>query len=476
MDWITAAVTISGYLITLALIPHILLQKKRHPVSTVSWILCILLLPGLGGIIYLFFGINRVQRRSLSKERANQSLAPKLPQVIQNQLLSNDEYLVVNQNLMRLAQNIAHTVPTYGNSLELLTDTNRTLGLIKQAIMNARHSLHLEYYIWQPDQSGTMMRDLLIEKAKAGVEVRFLYDGLGSMYLRRRFFKPMIEAGIQVAPFLPGATFRERWSLNLRNHRKIVIVDGNLAFTGGMNIGDEYLGLHQDLGFWRDTHLKIEGPETLQLQQVFAEDWFFATGEALTHSQYYPHPETDGNVTAQTLCSGPEKNADVFLTLMFAAINEARESLLLTTSYFVPPESLTTALESAARRGVHVKLLVSGKSANPSTVHAGRSYYDSLLDAGVEIYEYNKGILHSKTLTIDDCWSLVGTANFDFRSLILNFEVGLAIYDRKFAQRLRETTEQDILDARKITEEEWEQRGKLVILKQNIYRLFAPVM
>ncbi|MEQ9066517.1 MAG: phospholipase D-like domain-containing protein, partial [Gimesia chilikensis] len=134
------------------------------------------------------------------------------------------------------------------------------------------------------------------------------------------------------------------------------------------------------------------------------------------------------------------------------------------------------ALESAARRGVHVRLLVSGKSANPSTVHAGRSYYDSLLDAGVEIYEYNKGILHSKTLTIDGCWSLVGTANFDSRSLILNFEVGLAIYDRKFAQRLRETCEQDLLDATKITEAEWDQRSRLVILKQNIYRLFAPVM
>ena len=161
---------------------------------------------------------------------------------------------------------------------------------------------------------------------------------------------------------------------------------------------------------------------------------------------------------------------------MFAAINEARESLVLTTSYFVPPESLTTALESAARRGVHVRLLVSGKSANPSTVYAGRSYYDSLLDAGVEIYEYTKGILHSKTLTVDGCWSLVGTANFDFRSLILNFEVGLAIYDRKFAQRLRESNEQDILDAIKITEAEWDQRSRLVILKQNIYRLFAPVM
>tara|TARA_R110002111_G_scaffold209173_1_gene273118 strand:+ start:15079 stop:16509 length:1431 start_codon:yes stop_codon:yes gene_type:complete len=476
MDWLTAALTLCGYLITLALIPTILLQKKRHPVSTVSWILTITLLPGLGGIIYLFFGINRVQRRSLSKEKANKSLAPKLPQVVQNQLLSSEDYLPLNQNLMRLAQNVAHTVPTFGNHIELLTDTNRTLGLIKQAIINAKHSLHLEYYIWQPDRSGTLMRDLLIEKAKAGVEVRFLYDGLGSLSLGNRFFKPMLEAGIHVAPFLPGATIRERWSINLRNHRKLVIVDGKIAFTGGMNIGDEYLGQDMGLGFWRDTHLKIEGPEALQLQQVFAEDWFFATGEALTHPHYYGRPEPTGTVTAQTLSSGPEKNTDVFLTLMFAAINEARNSILLTTSYFVPPESLTTALESAALRGVRVRLLLSSKSANPATVHAGRSYYDSLLDAGVEIFEYTKGILHSKTLTIDDCWSLVGTPNFDYRSLILNFEVGLAIYDRKFAQRLKESVENDFLNAIKITEEDWDKRSNIVILKQNLCRLFAPIM
>ncbi|WP_417383039.1 cardiolipin synthase [Gimesia sp.] len=476
MDWITAALSLCGYLITLALIPSILLKKNRHTISTVAWILTIILLPGLGGIIYLFFGINRVQRRSLSKEKANQSLAPKLPQIVQNQLLSNEEYLPINQSLMRLAQNTSHTVPTFGNHIELLTDTNRTLGLIKQAILNAEHSLHLEYYIWQPDKSGTLLRDLLIEKARSGVEVRFLYDGLGSFGLGKNFFKPMRAAGIKIAPFLPGASIRERWSINLRNHRKIVIVDGKTAFTGGMNIGDEYLGLNHDLGFWRDTHLKIEGPETLQLQQVFAEDWFFATGEALTQPEYYPHPDPTGTVTAQTLLSGPEKNADVFLTMMFAAINEARESIVLTTSYFVPPESLTTALESAARRGVHVRLLLSSKSANPATVHAGRSYYDPLLDSGVEIFEYTKGILHSKTLTIDDSWSLVGTPNFDYRSLILNFEVGLAVYDRKFAQRLRESVEQDFLNAAKITHSDWNSRSKFVILKQNLCRLFAPVM
>lgn len=476
MNWLIGALTLCGYLITLILIPNILLQKKRHPSSTISWILTILLLPGLGGILYLFFGINRVQRRSLSKERSNRSLAPKLPQVIQNQLLSSESYLPFNQNMMRLAQNVGHTVPTFGNHVELLTDTNRTLGLIKQAIMNAEHSIHLEYYIWQPDLSGTLLRDLIIEKANAGVQVRFLYDGLGSMNLRHHFIKPMLEAGIQVAPFLPGASFRERWSINLRNHRKIVIVDGKTAFTGGMNIGDEYLGQASDLGFWRDTHLKIEGPETLQLQQVFAEDWFFATGEALTLPEYYPHPDPTGNVTAQTLSSGPELNADVFLTLLFAAINGARESIVLTTSYFVPPDSLTSALESAAQRGVHVRLLLSSKSANPATVHAGRSYYDSLLDAGVEIFEYTKGIIHSKTITIDDCWSLVGTPNFDFRSLILNFEVGLAIYDRKFSQRLRESIEKDFLNAIKITEADWENRSRLTILKQNLCRLFAPVM
>ena len=292
-----------GYLLTLVLIRWVLLMKKRQPASTIAWILAIVALPFLGGVLFLFFGINRVDRRVASKQQDGRTIVK--PRLEQDQATSGDALNDQQRRLMRLAGRISESVPTFGNKIELLIDTNRTLGLIEQAILSAQESLHLEYYIWQPDRTGTRMRDLLVQKAKEGVTVRFLYDGIGSMRLSKRFLQPMREAGIHVASFLPGATWRQRWSLNLRNHRKIVIVDGKTGFTGGMNVGDEYLGKNPHLGYWRDTHLKLLGPAVLQLQHIFVEDWYYATGEKLTQPEIFPRPEEPGDVSAQVLAGQP---------------------------------------------------------------------------------------------------------------------------------------------------------------------------
>jgi cardiolipin synthase len=323
---------------------------------------------------------------------------------------------------------------------------------------------------------GTRLRDLLIRKARDGVTVRFLYDKVGSIWLSKKFLKPMREAGIHVASFLPGPTFRERWSLNLRNHRKIAVVDGRVGFTGGMNIGDEYVGRNAALGFWRDTHLKLRGPTVLQLQQVFVEDWFYATREELTAHELFPEPADAGPVAAQVLAGGPDGDAYVFQSLMFAAINEARQQVLLATSYFVPPLPLVTALETAAQRGVRVRLLLPGKSAYTWTLLAARSYYESMLSAGVEIYEYEHGLLHSKVLSVDGTWSLVGSPNFDARSLLLNFEAAVALYDARTATTLEDQFEADVKRATKIELDRWKNRKQMYVLSENICRLFAPVM
>ena len=336
--------------------------------------------------------------------------------------------------------------------------------------------MHLEYYIWRPDRTGTHLRDLLIQKARAGVAVRFLYDKIGSLWLTNRFLRPMREAGIQVASFLPGPSLRERWSLNLRNHRKIAVVDGRIGFTGGMNIGDEYLGKNPQFGFWRDTHLRIVGPAVWQLQQVFVEDWFYATGDELTLPQIFPRPDDSGSMSALVVADGPDGDVDVFHALMFSAINEARRHVTLATSYFVPTASLLTALETVAYRGVRVRLLVPGKAAYQWTVRAGRSYYESLLSAGVEIHEYQRGLLHSKTLTIDDVWSLVGTPNFDARSLLLNFEVAVVLDDARIAAQLESQFDDDLRDAVRITPDDWSRRRLRSRLAENLCRLFAPVL
>jgi cardiolipin synthase len=296
------------------------------------------------------------------------------------------------------------------------------------------------------------------------------------MRLNHRFLQPMRAAGIEVAPFLPGQSWRDRWSINLRSHRKIVVVDGQVGFTGGMNIGDEYLGLNPQFGYWRDTHLRLRGPSVLQLQQVFVEDWYFATGEQLTADALFPEPERSGDQIAQVVAGGPTDEIDTFHALFFTALNEARRRITLETSYFVPTPALVAALEGAAYRGVQVRLLLAGRSAHPWTIQAGRSYYDSLLASGVEIYEFTEGLLHSKTLTIDGHWSLVGTPNFDSRSLLLNFEVAVISYDVRTAAQLEEQFQTDLRYAIRIDRENWTQRPVREVLSENVCRLFSPVL
>jgi cardiolipin synthase A/B len=476
IDFRTLISLLVGYLVTLLLIRWVVLTKRRNTASSVAWILAIILLPYLGGILYLFFGINRVDRRTRQRAAIERDIDQQLPSLDEYGL---DLQLRLNEQqagLARLVQSGCGTKPTDCNTVEVIADTNVALRRIEEAIMDARESIHLEYYIWRADKTGIRVRDMLIERARAGVSVRFLYDGIGSLFLGRRFLRPMRDAGILVAPFLPGATFRERWSLNLRSHRKIVVVDGTIGFTGGMNIGDEYLGRNKQLGYWRDTHLKLSGPSVLQLQRVFAEDWYYATSEELTQPERFPDPTCGGDVVAQIVSGGPIGEMRTFHALMFTAINEARERIALATSYFVPTDALQMALETAARRGVHVRLLLAGRSAHTWTVLAGRAFYESLMQAGVEIHEYRRGILHSKTITIDGNWSLIGTANFDSRSMLLNFEVGVAVYDPRIAAALEHQYQEDIQHAKQIRLDYWERRSSSMVFLENLCRLFAPVM
>ena len=229
-------------------------------------------------------------------------------------------------------------------------------------------------------------------------------------------------------------------------------------------------------GNWRDTHLRIRGPAVLQLQQVFVEDWLFATNEELRLSEVFPVPQECDHMVSQVLVGEPIGDLSTFHSVLFAAINDARKQILLTASYFVPPESLVTSLETAARQGVRVRLLLSGKSTYFWTLAAGRSYYESLLRAGVEIYEYQHGLMHAKTITIDGQWSLVGTANFDTRSLFLNFEVGVAMYDAPIAAQLEEQFERDVERSTRISLDAWQERPDSHVVFENFWRLFAPVL
>ncbi|MDB5337460.1 MAG: clsA [Planctomycetaceae bacterium] len=475
-NMLLGALLLLGHLLTLSLLPSVLMKKKRQPVSTVAWVLVIALVPYLGGLFYLIFGINRVERRTASKRRAAEIIAGHLTELGQYHVMVDEIVDERSRQMARLACRLSVTRPTFGNSIEIIPKTTQTLAEITAAVNAAEHSVHLEYYIWQPDETGTELRNVLIKKAREGLKIRFLYDAVGSSRLTRHFLQPMRDAGITVASFLPGPTFRERWSINLRSHRKIVVVDGNIGFTGGMNIGDEYLGKNPQFGYWRDTHLMMRGPSVLQLQQVFVEDWFFATGEKLLLTELFPDCRDSGDQTAQVIAGGPDNDQETLHALFFGAVNEAEQRITLVTSYFVPTLPLVAALETAARRGVRVRLLLSGSSAHYTTILAARSYYDTLLACGVEIYEYTGGMLHSKTLTIDGRWSFVGTPNFDARSLLLNFEVGVILYEKPAAEALEEQFEQDLTSAKRIHLQGWNDRPWRTVLAENFCRMFSPVL
>jgi cardiolipin synthase len=471
-----SVLTAVGYVLTLCLLPVVWLQKKRSPTSTVAWIMAIVTMPCIGAVLFLLFGIERVQRRMRGRQAASAAVTQSLPQLAAHHLLTKDHLTPIQLSLLQLAERVAGTPATVGNRVQLFAETKDAFQALQAALETAERSIHLEYYIWQPDRVGTKFRDLLIEKARQGVTVRFLFDSLGSMGLTQRFLKPMRDVGIQVATFVPGQTFRERWSFNFRSHRKIAVIDGEIGFTGGMNIGDEYLGRSRHFGYWRDTHLRLDGPTVLQLQEVFATDWFYATGENLTGPEFFPTTQEAGRVNAQVLASGPDDPDSIFHTLMFGALNQAQQHATLATSYFVPPSSLFSALEAAALRGVRTRVLVSGPVTYWVAYHACRSFYDELLRAGVEIYEYRHGQQHAKTLTVDGCWSLVGTPNFDARSVFLNFEVAVALYDTGLAEQLEDHFDADLKGAVRIDPEEWARRSAWERIKENGCRMFAPVL
>jgi cardiolipin synthase len=468
-----SVISLAGHVIAL---PWALLHKKRQPSASVAWIMAILFIPILGAVLFVIFGIDRVSRRTYVRSLLKDDIAGRQPTVPLETFLPENPNMARLAPLIQMTQRLTGLLPSTGNHLELLRDTNRTLGLIEQSIQNAQVSVHLEYYIWQPDRTGHRLRDLLIARAKDGVRIRFLYDGFGSSGLTRRFLRPMHEAGVHTATFLPGQTFRERWSLNLRNHRKIVVVDGKEAFTGGMNIGDEYIGRHSTYRFWRDAHLKISGPEVWNLQSIFAEDWLYATGEELWDELAFPKYITTGDSTAVTLSDGPDKDTDVFQAVILGALNQAVSHVCITTSYFAPPSAVVAAMENAALRGVRVRIIVAYRWTHRATLLAGRSCYDTLLRAGVEIFEYQRGMLHSKTMTVDGCLSIAGSANMDCRSLYLNFETGLLICSESIAKELEEHFEEDLRDSRQIVLSEWDQRPLYEIAGENLCRLFTPIL
>jgi cardiolipin synthase len=448
-------------------VPQVL-ARRREPAVTIAWLLALILMPPMGAIIYWFFGRDRVIRSArprlrLARERQAEQRDPDLNCV--------GPALVP---LARTAWGIAGAPVTLGNEVEVLLDGSRAFPAKLAAIENATRSVDAAYYIFRNDGVGRAFRDALTAAASRGVRVRLLVDALGSFGIGG-FLSPIKQAGGSVRRFLPMSLW-QGWSINLRNHRKILVVDGETGFTGGLNIGDEYVGDRGgELGRWRDTHLKLRGPAVGNLAEVFADDWAYVTRRppAPVPAVAMVPGATDA---VQIVPSGPDDRAEAIFNVFFTAISMAVTSIDLTTPYFVPDMAIMVALRSAALRGVRVRMIVPGRSDQPVTAIASRSYAEELLDVGIQIFRYLPGMIHAKTMLVDGTFATVGTANMDVRSFRLNFEINALIYGGSAVEALKRSFESDLAESERVDPERFRTRPFWWRAAEGSARLFSPLL
>jgi len=446
--WIIAPAAEVAWVVAMAV--YLVLQR-RSAHATLAWIMAMVFLPLVGLFVYLLLGPRRYDkhkaRRGIALERVNRATvvdpaAPHDRSPAADYLIRLCEGAVGLESLARSAD-----VTTY-------FDGDSAFAAIERDIGGARHHVHLEYYIWSPDRLGTRLRDLLCRRAREGVEVRVLVDGVGSFSAGSRFWRPLREAGGQVVVFNPISPLNLRRRMaNFRTHRKIAVIDGTVGFTGGMNVSEHHVAELSGDAAWRDSHLRLRGPAVKGLQMVFLADWHYAHGETPQGPPYIPEPGgcPPGAQLVQVVPSGPDENRDAIQKLFFSSIAGASDRVLLTTPYFVPDETMVRSLETAALRGADVRVLVPRGGDIRLVAAAARSYYPELLEQGVRIFEYGPAVLHAKTLVVDDDLAVVGTANVDNRSFRLNFEVVVAVYQRSVCNELARVFDRDLARAEEIT-------------------------
>jgi cardiolipin synthase len=461
-----------------------LLLERRQPAATLAWIFAVLFLPLLGVLLYFWLGMKRVVIHS----RRSSEAADKVQGAIAAYQLTGYRtgagglgYGPHVATLVRLGEALVGPA-TRGNRCRLLINGAATYRAIIQAIQAAEDHLHLESYIIQPDDTGTKLRDRLTARAQEGIRVRVLYDAVGSAGLPRDFWAPLLEAGGQAlawSPVGPWNRLRSRDRIDFRNHRKNIIVDGKVGFTGGINVGREYLGLDPEIGHWRDTHVRIEGPAVHSLQRIFAEDWFREAGELLGEARYFPQPTEAPpaeEAIVQILDSGPNRSWAPIHRVYNQAIALATERVWITSPYFVPDAVIEEALTTAALRGVDVRLLLPAKSDVALVSIASRAYYGQLLDAGVRIFEYARGFVHAKTLVVDDWLATVGSANMDIRSFHLNYELNALVLGRDFNVEVRQSFLDDLSFAREIERSAVASESYPKRIVQAVARLLSPLL
>ncbi|MBD2847140.1 cardiolipin synthase [Paenibacillus sp. IB182496] len=474
MIWVVLAL-----LIFIFQIATILIAEFRHPSKAMAWLLILFVFPVIGFVMYYFLA-RSFQRRRIVRQRRIISEETRLEALRRSRLLHRPEDLGSGEfreqeRMFALLQQFS--LPITGcNTTQVLNNGETTYASILEAIAAARHHVHVEYYTVRDDRVGRRFQRALLDKLREGAEVRLIYDGIGSYELSAAYVRELEEAGAQVQCFLaPRIAFFDK-RINYRNHRKIVVVDGIVGFVGGINVGDEYVGGNKRLGFWRDTHLRIEGDAVYSLQEVFMRDWWFTARERLTDSRYLPEHGCVGEDQVQLVSSGPDAGPDAIVQSVFAALAVAKRRIYITTPYFVPDKGVLMGLKTAAASGVDVRLILPYVADTRLVMLASLSYVEELLLAGARVYRYHKGFIHSKVMIVDGLLGSVGSANMDLRSFYSNFELNALLFDTRTIEELAQTFMDDLDDCHEIRLAEFAARPRLQKAGEIAARMLSPLL
>lgn len=460
-----------------------IIKDKRDPLKSNAWIVLILSIPVFGFAAYLIFGQNYRKRKILSKKLFTSTTEQK--KIVKSQLKAFslrkeiEHYeLGKNRDIITLLLNNSRTPLTYNNYVEILNDGEETFDKIIKELRNAKSFIHMQYYIVFDDVIGNTIADILIEKATEGVQVRFIYDAVGSWSLSKSYVKRLRDAGVEIHSFMPVIFPLFTSKINHRNHRKIIVVDGYKGFTGGVNIADKYIKGLPKLGKWRDTHIYIEGMSVLSLHSIFATDWLFVTKKHLSNSEHFTidPDQIYGTTPLQIASSGPDSDWQTIMQVFFCAITRAQKHIYISTPYFLPNNSILTAMKVAALSGIDVRLMIPATSDSNLTYWATCSYILELLMAKVKVFLYKEGFNHSKIIMIDSSFSSVGTANMDVRSFEDNFEVSALLYDNNKTNQLEERFLYDLTLCEQMTIDKWKTRKMKRNFLEGLARLFTPLL
>jgi len=474
------------YVVVVVIVCLRIIYDTRTSVKALAYVLLVIFLPIVGIIFYFSFGVNHRLRKIYSKKLfRDEELRKKMNEEVLRYSRHNfEEAGAAIRNYKKLPYMLTKdsSALTTNNSVKLLINGENKFPEVLKALREAKHFIHIEYYIYEDGEVARAIEEVLVQKAREGVAIRFIYDDFGSRSSRRKVVRRLRAAGIKIFPFYKMTLLALGIRVNYRNHRKIIVVDSRVAFVGGINISDRYVNnssVKKKL-FWRDTHLRIEGPGVLYLQYLFLCDWNFCAKDNLEFNELFFPPVSswpvNGDKIVQIAGSGPDSDEPTILFSLLQAINLATEEILISTPYFIPGESILDALIVSSLGGVSVKVLVPGTSDSVLVNAAARSYYGDLLQAGVEIYRYTKGFVHAKTTVVDRKIAIVGTANMDARSFELNFEVNAIVYDSEVAGQLAAVFYEDIEDAEKIDAQQWQIRPWYKQVGEKTARLVSPLL